>query len=228
METSWTSQAHARLTDYLQTHRLKSEPGSTQTPCSIQAINIALRGTPSTVVPQCMSEVLGNFIMTIQDAIPNELLNGPEWKRMLPQAAGTQRDLERERSQAITDWMWNKVLPQVAPVLETPEFRKPWDRMLKSRTRQSTRTTIKLLIYNGLFEPHGKHGQAGEAARSANMVLRYLDKNILPTAALTVGLAASHAARTTPDPMGFWSTAQPIALIDSLIEMTSANAAASG
>ncbi len=174
MQSSWTSQAQARLTDYLKTHKLKSEPGSRQMPCSIRTINIALRGSPSTIVPECMSKVLGSFITTIQDAIPTKLLNSPEWKRMLPQAAGTQRDLEPERSQAITDWMWNKVLPQVTPVLETPEFREPWETMLKYRTRRSATNAEQPLIYQGSTEPHGKHGQAGKAAHRASMVLRYL------------------------------------------------------
>ena len=226
MQTTWTTGAQARLTSYLQTHKLKSEPGSRQMPCSIQAINIALSGKPSTVVPECMSEVLGSFIITIQDAIPNELLNSPEWKQMLPQAAGTHRDLERERSQAITDWMWDRVLPQVTPVLGDPAFTKPWETMLKYRTRQSTRTAEQPLIYHGSTEPHGKHYQAGETAHSANRVLRYLDRDILPSAALTVGLAASHAARTVPDPVGFWTTVGPISLIDSLIDMNSTTAAA--
>lgn len=67
--------------------------------CSIVAINLALTGKLTDEIPDCMSPVIGNWIIRIQDAMPEEMRNSEEWKSLLPFAAGTGREFEKKAPQ---------------------------------------------------------------------------------------------------------------------------------
>jgi hypothetical protein len=68
---------------------LPSGLGTEESACSIAAINLALTGELTDDIPDCMSEVIGRWIIPTQDAMPAELRNSPRWKSLLPLAAGT-------------------------------------------------------------------------------------------------------------------------------------------
>lgn len=69
--------------------------------CSIAAINLALFGVLTDEIPDCMSLVLGDWIIRAQDAMSHEARNDRRWRDLLPLAAGSGRDREKERLQIL-------------------------------------------------------------------------------------------------------------------------------
>ena len=108
--------------------------GDEHSACSIAAINLALYGQLTDTIPGCMSEVIGRWIIQIQDQMPESIRNSAEWKRLLPLAAGTGRDKERQRLALIMDWMW-RALSLVQPVADAKGFGAEWAAMLREKTR---------------------------------------------------------------------------------------------
>ena len=74
--------------------------------CSVASIQLALTGRLTAVVPKCMSEVIGRWMISTQDKMPDEVRNSAEWRDLLPLAAGTGRDelREMERAQILREW----------------------------------------------------------------------------------------------------------------------------
>jgi len=107
--------------------------GSDESACSIAAINLALTGELHDGIPACMSEVIGHWIISIQDAIPADIRNSHQWKSLLPLAAGTGRKKEKERLELLLDWMWNSVLPCAQPKADIFCFGGPWRVMLNEK-----------------------------------------------------------------------------------------------
>ena len=126
-----------RISDYLATHTLPKGLGNKEAACSIAAINLALTGELTDKIPECMSRVLGRWIIRVQDAMPHDIRNSAEWKRLLPLAAGTGREKENERKDIILDWMWRVVLPYLLPLAEKRGFGDAWRAMCEQKTRES-------------------------------------------------------------------------------------------
>ena len=136
MTTTWTKEADQRLRRYL--HRdgyvIPKGLGTREAASSIAAINLALTGELSNDIPECMSEVIGAWILYIQDGIPDDLRNSSQWKGLLPLAAGTGREHEQERAEIILDWLWGTVLPYVQPLADKGGFGGEWQAMHTYRT----------------------------------------------------------------------------------------------
>ena len=92
MTTVWTQEADARLRDYLASHELVAGIGTEESMCSVVAINLALTAGLSDTIPMCMSKVIGQWMIVVQDAMPWEIRNSSGWKCLLPMAAGTGRE----------------------------------------------------------------------------------------------------------------------------------------
>jgi hypothetical protein len=107
--------------------------GDEREACSVAAINLALTGQMTDSVPPCMSEVIGKWIIATQDAMPATLRNSPEWRALLPQAAGTGRDpaAERRRLDVILTHMWEVALPLVQPTADKCGFGSEWQAMCR-------------------------------------------------------------------------------------------------
>ena len=123
----------------LATMTLPSGLGTEEAACSIAAINLALTGKLTDVIPACMSEVIGKWIIGVQDSMPADMRNSGRWKSLLPRAAGTGRGKEKERLQIILDWMWGTVLPTIQPLADARGFGAEWQAMTKKRTQAATR-----------------------------------------------------------------------------------------
>ena len=80
--------------------------GTRESACSIASINLALSGRLTDDIPYCMSDVIGKWIIHIQDEMPHAMRNSEAWKRLLPLAAGTGKDrkLEHLRLEMIKKW----------------------------------------------------------------------------------------------------------------------------
>ena len=111
--------------------------GDEESACSIAAINLALTGKLTDQVPDCMSKVIGKWIVRIQDEMPESIRNSPRWRALLPLAAGTGREREQERTEIIMNWVWGTVLPTLTPVAEKGGFGIEWAKMLAERTHEA-------------------------------------------------------------------------------------------
>jgi hypothetical protein len=138
MSTLTTTQQTA-IAQYLDGKHLGSGIGTAEEPCSLAAINLALSGRLTDDIPDCMSPVIGRWIIRIQDAMPDDLRNSKRWRSLLPLAAGTGRDREAARAGALLDWMWGTVLPQLQPIANANGFGAAWASMCRDHTIDSAR-----------------------------------------------------------------------------------------
>ena len=134
MTTVWTQEADARLRDYLASHELVDGIGTEESTCSIAAINLALTEKVTDTIPKCMSKIIGQWMMPIQDVMPGKIRNSSGWKCLLPMAAGTGREREEERLALIMDWMWGTVLPDVQSVADQGGFGAEWRTMCMEKS----------------------------------------------------------------------------------------------
>ena len=100
------------ITDFLEGRHIPSGLGTAEEACSIAAINLALTGELTDHIPDCMSLVIGKWIIVVQDAVPDELRNSAEWRRLLPLAAGTGRARADEEARQVEP---GHVLHHLAP-----------------------------------------------------------------------------------------------------------------
>ena len=135
--TTITQEQADKITAYLESHTLPSGLGSEESACSIAAINLALTGKLTDKTPDCMSLVIGRWIIRIQDAMPDDMRNSLGWKRLLPLAAGTGRDLEPQRKAVAMEWMWTVVLTQLQPLADKHGYGDAWLRMTTEKTQEA-------------------------------------------------------------------------------------------
>lgn len=131
-----TAEQSKDLTDLLSRVELGEGIGTESHPCSIAAVNLALYGRLTDEVPDCMSLVIGKWVIAVQDLMPHALRNCRQYKiDLLPLAAGTGRDREKEeaRFSLLADWMWERVLPRISMDEWPAEAVKAWEKMLKKR-----------------------------------------------------------------------------------------------
>lgn len=134
-----TTEQQQTIADFLKGRHIPSGLGTEEHACSIAAINLALSGKLTDTIPDCMSPVIGRWIIGVQDAMPDEMRNSEAWRKLLPLAAGTGRDKEVERVSIILDWMWSTVLPTLTPIAEKYGFVSEWAHMLTERTSEAAR-----------------------------------------------------------------------------------------
>ena len=132
-----TRAQRSAISKYLKTHDLPVGLGTPEAACSIAAINLALTGELTDRIPDCMSEVIGRWIIVTQDEMPTALRNSLEWKRLLPLAAGTGREKESERLALALEWMWTPVLPSLQSVADRLGFGTSWNEMCVTRTAEA-------------------------------------------------------------------------------------------
>jgi hypothetical protein len=148
-----TAEQQDRIREFVMGHHLHKGLGTESEACSIAAINLVILGELTDSIPDCMSPVIGKWIIGVQDAMPDVMRNGFAWKSALPLAAGTGRDPEKEakRLALILEWMWATVLPTVQPIADKHGFGAEWRTMLTERTEQ----------------PEAEAAEAARAARAA-------------------------------------------------------------
>ena len=132
-----TNEQQTAIAEKLRDMHLPSGLGDEENACSIAAINLALTGELTDAIPDCMSVVIGQWIITTQDSMPDEMRNSDRWKSLLPLAAGTGREKEKERLAIILDWMWGTVLPTLQPLADKRGFGDAWRRMTTERTAEA-------------------------------------------------------------------------------------------
>ncbi len=172
--------------------------GTRENACSIAAINLALNGKLSDGIPDCMSPVIGKWIIRVQDEMPQDMRNSREWKYLLPFAAGTGREHEKQRIAMIIDWMWVECLPQIQPLADKSGFGNAWRDMCRLKTPESARLAKRAAA---------AYASASAAANAASYA--YVAAN---------ASASAYAADAAS--ADFWEKADPIQLLRKLIAVS--------
>ena len=209
------------ISDWLVEHPVLSEGlGSGYEACSIASINLALTGELTARVPDCMSLVIGRWIIYVQDEMPEELRNSDEWKELLPIAAGTGRARERERASYIFEWVWDKVLPLLTPVARREDLEGKWGLLLEKRTSDAAREFIAntLWLYANTSEVSRHLVPAVDSAVRAYDSF-YGDTFYGYAFAGYISKVLDYATQSSGDePSSVWSTLDPVGTLRALIE----------
>jgi hypothetical protein len=194
-----TAEQQEAISAYLKTHHIPAGLGTEDEACSIAAINLVLTGKLTDKIPECMSEVIGTWIISTQDAMPDDMRNSKAWKELLPLAAGTGRTKEKERLQILLDHMWEVVLPHLQPLADSHGFGTEWARMCSERTQEAA---------DAAYAADADAYAAVAAARAADAAADAAD------AAADAARAAARAARAA----AAWKHFDPCSLLKKLIE----------
>jgi hypothetical protein len=132
-----TTEQEAAIRDTLATMpHLAVGVGTAEQACSIAALNLALTGTLTDDVPDCMSLVIGRWIISVQDRMPATIRDSAEWRELLVLAAGTGREHEEARIALVLAWMWD-ALAVVQPRADADGYGEAWATMLRERTAKA-------------------------------------------------------------------------------------------
>lgn len=123
-----------RIKSVVWDHPIGKGLGTRYTACSIASLNIALTGELTDYTPECMSLIIGEWVRTIQDAMPDYMRNSLEWRNALILAAGTGRKKELERLALIMDWLFGVVLPILQSQADAGGYGPAWQKMCEERT----------------------------------------------------------------------------------------------
>jgi hypothetical protein len=196
--------------------------GSYESACSIAAINLALTGELHDGIPACMSEVIGHWIISIQDAIPAYIRNSRQWKSLLPLAAGTGRKKEKERLELLLDWMWNSVLPRAQAEADIFCFGGPWRVMLNEKNADAAIAAARAASVSSSTVTGAWFAAtaAARAADNASIAARSDKHNVSRDRARCVATTAGNVMYTTgssrkPD----WRPLDPCGTLQRLIEV---------
>jgi hypothetical protein len=187
-----TTEQQTAIASKLATMHLPSGLGDEHSACSIAAINLALSGKLTDEIPDCMSRVIGQWIIVIQDAMPGEMRNSARWKSLLPLAAGTGRKQEQERLDIILSWMWDIVLPSLQPLADQRGFGAQWQKMTAERTAESARAAANAAEAAAVAVARATARAAHRVAKAAEAAAR---ARAAGWAAATAAAAADAVAR---------------------------------
>ncbi|CAB4151895.1 hypothetical protein UFOVP589_43 [uncultured Caudovirales phage] len=179
MTQDFTDDMRAKLIAYLETHDLPSGLGDEESACTLAAIRLAYDGKLNDKVIDCMSPVLGNAAMRLQDAMPDGMRNSARYKNLIPNMPGTGREREAERLAILMDWIWTVVLPQLQPIADKGGYGVEWRHMCEVKTADAA-------------------GAAGAAARAARAAAD-ADAADAAGAAADDAYVAARAARAAAD-----------------------------
>jgi len=221
-----------KIADWLAEHpTLTRGVGNAEAACSVAAWNLALTGTLTDEIPDCASEVIGRWIIAVQDGCPPQHGRGhPEWLRLLPLAAGTGRAHEAERLAIVLDWMWGTVLPSVHPIADQDGFGNQWRVMCETRTAYAANAADAAAYAanaaNAAWYAARAARYAADAANAAAYEANAADEATAADAAWDTGgaaEAASYAADAAADAAA-WATFAPVEVLRKLIAVTDARA----
>ena len=190
MTSTITPEQEQAIRDFLADREIVAGLGTKDAACSVAAINLALTGELTADVPECMSPVVGRWIIRIQDAAPSEIRNSDEWRELLPLAAGTGRNHETERRGLVLDWMWTVVLPHLQPLADKWGFDGAWRRMTSEKSPHAAADAAVAVAC--LCSRDGAHG--ADAAASAYAAATAADATYAVAYALKAASAQSTAS----------------------------------
>jgi hypothetical protein len=195
--------------------------GTPESACSVGAINLALSGELTDTIPTCMSEVIGKWVIKIQDAMPSDMRNSPRWRELLPLAAGTGRERENERLAIIMNWVWDIVFPQLQGFAEKNNFGTEWKTMCTERTAADAAYAARAAdAADAAYAAYAADAaNAAYAARAADAAAYAADA---ARAAYSAAYAAANAANAAcaADSDNYWTAIDPCGLLEKLVGVT--------
>jgi hypothetical protein len=202
-----------KIAEVVNSMHLPSGLGTHQSACSIAAINLALTGELTDSIPDCMSKVIGQWIIVTQDSMPDEMRNSVEWKSLLPLAAGTGRAHEKKRLDLLMEHMWEVALPMIQPIADAGGYGAQWHDMVEKRTLAAAEKAAR-----------ASARAVRQTARAAARALGSASAQVSWSAARAAGWAARAAARaaraaTDAEEARAWQTLNPCALLRQLIDI---------
>ena len=211
-------EAQERLKRYLDRpgYRIPAELGDRKAACSIAAINLAISGRLTASTPACMSRMIGEWIVPIQDAMPEDMRNSERWKTALVSAAGSGRKHENERLDIIMDWMWETALPIHQPTADANGYGDKWRCMYTERSIKASLAAKNGCLTDAAFTARFSHtaGFSTIAADLASRAARWRDG---PYAASAAAHAATAAAKVGM--IHGWTILNPIAFLERLVRV---------
>lgn len=225
-----TPEQQQAIAAFLDGRTIVSGLGSDEAACSVASINLALTGRLTDEIPDCMSRVIGLWIIQVQDSMPDEMRNSDEWRRLLPLAAGTGRKHELERQELVLDWMWG-ALSTLQPLVDQQGFGDPWRQMCELRTAEAARRARQAAYDAAAEVAHLAADAASDAAavgRACHIVNVVADAASAAVAAYcacdiadSAYRAADAAAFTVVDDDGnTWQQMNPIGLLERLVAVS--------
>ena len=199
--------------------------GNEHEACSVGAINLALTGQLTGEVPECMSHIIGWWIIRTQDRMPADMRNSTEWRALLPLAAGTGRDpaLEKRRSALIVQHMWEVVLPLVQPRADAQGYGVAWREMCEQRTEDSARKAHKAVIRRPLpwavVESSVITSDYAATAANANLRANETDNAYAADDTAYAAYAACSATVNVAEYVADWQKLDPINLLQQLVNL---------
>ena len=223
MSTTLTAAQESAIRDWLAAHpTLSVGVGDAESACSVAAINLALSGTLTDNVPDCMSPVIGRWVINVQDEMPATIRDSDAWRDLLPLAAGTGQAHESERLALVLDWMWGTVLPLVQPIADRRGFGEAWRQMCAERTAGAA-YAAKAAVDAAHAAFDAANEAANEAAYNAAYAAAYAGGAAAAFSAATAAPAANAAAcaaYAADDYADAWATLDPVGLLRRLIAVT--------
>jgi hypothetical protein len=98
------------------------------------ARSLALASTIQNEIPADTSEIIGTWIICVQDDMTDDIGTSQQWQSLRPLAAGTGRNLEQKRLSMVMDWMWGTLLPTMQATAQECGFGQEWLHMTTHRT----------------------------------------------------------------------------------------------
>lgn len=216
--TAWDETADARLRKHLSENALGIGYSNPREACSVAAINLALGRQLDDKIPDCMSEITGQWLMHVQDAMPKEMRNSAAWKDLLPAAAATGRDHEQSRLKIITDWLYETVLPAARDAMGDCPDADGVGQIIKERKYNPT----------SLVGIHANRSAVKHLAMQVSTMQLELKlhadgkREHITLAPLSAALAAGWAAKVTghenPEKKTLWDAFDPVGLLARLVE----------
>ena len=199
-----------KIATLLSTVTLGHGVGTKARPCTMAAINLAIDGRLTDKIPECVSPVIGHWVISIQDAMPLDRLNGARWRALVPAIAGTGREHDGERIAIIMDWMWGIALHQLQPVADAGGFGSEWRTMCADRTAMAAEAAAWAAA----------DAAARAAARAAEAAAWAAAREAARTAAQAAADAAAWAAEAAAE---YWTAIDPERLLEQLIMVGTAS-----
>ena len=143
---AWNARADLRLREYLGRagYKIPRGLGTENDACSLAAINLALSGILSDSVPSCMSKALGNWLVQVQDVMPDQLRNSRGWKDLLPDAAACGEALYVKHSALIVGWAW-RLISRIEPVARKCRVRAAFADFMAQDSRNACQDLIEAI-----------------------------------------------------------------------------------
>lgn len=136
--------------------------------CTIAEINLVLTGVLDAGQHPCIDEVIRHWVIRVQDAMPDEIRNSPEWRAAAVGIAGSADGSKRQARRAVLmEWMW-QTLADEAVVAGVPVSARPaWGQMLTERTQKAAHDAAKAAYAVAAANAVAAAGAAADAAAYA-------------------------------------------------------------